>query len=158
MDRLFHNLKYAWMQCGRSSLDDGVPSSMAITRSWSAGSSMVAIWSCSQLIVEESSAEQSAVCRPPSSLCWLVWTSPVSVGDWFGQSLPGPWWSSCRWSRCGVLDPDGCLDRASLARFLVPGTYTILNLYLRERSFRLRSRGFGMSSRQRSPNSFSSGL
>ena len=92
-------------------------------------------------------AAHMAVARPSSSA--RAWVEQFGLGA--GRS-------SGRWSLVGVLVPDGWRDRASLVRFLVPGMYTILKRYLRVFSLRFLRRGFGMSSRFRSPNSFSSGL
>ena len=117
------------------------------------GSMMVADWSCSQLIGVVESAAQSAVCRPISSV-GCGWCCRISLMQLVLLSVTSSW----RCSLWGFLGPEGCLDRASLVRFRVPGMYVILNLYLSVRSFKFRSRGFAMSSRQRSLNSFSSGL
>ena len=51
----------------------------------------------------------------------------------------------------------GCLDMALAALLSFPGTYFILNLYIRVFSLSRRSLGFGMSCRSLSPSSFTRG-
>ena len=74
-----------------------------------------------------------------------------------GQVVVGVAMSSCRWSRGGFRVPDGWRESASLVWFLTPGMYTIRKRYLRVFSLRFLRRGFGMSSKHRSPNNLRSG-
>ena len=54
--------------------------------------------------------------------------------------------------------PTGFRETASAAAWRRPGMWVTRNLYRSDFSLRLRRRGFGMASRQRSPNSFTRGL
>ena len=146
-------VEYDWMEAGSEGRSVGAPSSMQNMRSCREGSEEVATWSCSQLMGIDEIAEHRASWRLSST------EMADTVESWLaGQSWLGLEMSSGRCSRGGDRAPDGWHERASLVRFLAPGMYTIRNRYLRVFSFRFLSRGFGMSSRQRSPKIFSSGL
>ena len=126
-------------------------------RSCISGSVAVAICSASQLMGMVRIAAHIAVARPWSSP-WYVGSSgdvAIAAVRFVWHDADGVAISSWRWSRGGVRVPDGWRERASLVWFLTPGMYTIRNWYLSVFSLRLRS---PMSSRQRSPKSFNSGL
>ena len=54
--------------------------------------------------------------------------------------------------------PTGCRDRASATLLRTPGMWNTRNRYRSDFSLMFRKRGFGMSSRARSPSTLSSGL
>ena len=78
----------------------------------------------------------------------------------FGALFDSPMFamSSGRCSFSGLLGPFGWRDTASAALCLTPGMCTILNLYRRVFSLRLRSRALEISSRERSLNNLRRGL
>ena len=102
---------------------------------------------------------------PPMASSWIGHTAGPSGCDLAAirrvcgivESLGETWAASSgkvRW----LDDPTGCRERASAAAWRIPGTWAIRNLYFNVFSFRFLSRGFGIASRLRSPNTLSRGL